>query len=603
MPTAIELATGYVQLVPSAKNIQAGLDKELGAPLEAAAKKAGDKAGKTLGSRLSKAAVKGTEALSAGVAGVAALAVKNGSALQESQDQLANAIENTGGAYKNQESAIRAVQKTGEGLGFTYAETNDALTNLTRSTGSSTKAIGLLGIAQDLSRAKHIALADAALAVAKASEGQLKPLKALGIDLPVAAGGAAKTAKAFTALGAAQGAQKVVLAAIHAGTLKGKAGTDALAKANFGLLKAQSAYNKVGSTGDQIIAGLGAKLSGTASTSADSFKGKIEVLHARFTDMTAQLGLKLIPILTYLGTKFGQLVTFFSQNHAALIALGIAVGLFVAAMVTMAIIDKVRKATEAWAVVQNALNISMGLFPAILIIAAIAALAAGVIYAYTHFKWFHDGVDKAWQILQSIFGWVKTNWPLIASFLAGPIGVAVFEIVKHWGAVSDGFHTAAITLGNIAIDAANAILWPFRQAFNAIADIWNNTIGGLSFHIPDWVPGIGGKGFTVPKIGHWDAIAAISNGSGAPASGGRGSKTRFADGGFVPGRPGQPVDAVVHGGELILNQRQQLSALLDGAGVRGARGLSKVADEVHFHVNDTRDAVREMSWMLYAGAA
>ena len=36
--------------------------------------------------------------------------------------------------------------------------------------------------------------------------------------------------------------------------------------------------------------------------------------------------------------------------------------------------------------------------------------------------------------------------------------------------------------------------------FNAIAKVWNNTVGKLSFKIPSWVPGIGGKGFDVPNI-------------------------------------------------------------------------------------------------------
>jgi tape measure domain-containing protein len=41
---------------------------------------------------------------------------------------------------------------------------------------------------------------------------------------------------------------------------------------------------------------------------------------------------------------------------------------------------------------------------------------------------------------------------------------------------------------------------PFKAAFNAIANLWNNTVGQLSFKAPDWVPGIGGKGFDMPKI-------------------------------------------------------------------------------------------------------
>ena len=42
----------------------------------------------------------------------------------------------------------------------------------------------------------------------------------------------------------------------------------------------------------------------------------------------------------------------------------------------------------------------------------------------------------------------------------------------------------------------------FKAAFNGIGDVWNNTVGRLSFHIPSWVPGIGGDGFDVPNIPH-----------------------------------------------------------------------------------------------------
>src|SRR4029077_5925133 len=34
----------------------------------------------------------------------------------------------------------------------------------------------------------------------------------------------------------------------------------------------------------------------------------------------------------------------------------------------------------------------------------------------------------------------------------------------------------------------------------AIAGFWNSTVGALSFKVPGWVPGLGGKGFDVPDI-------------------------------------------------------------------------------------------------------
>src|SRR5207244_9564659 len=47
---------------------------------------------------------------------------------------------------------------------------------------------------------------------------------------------------------------------------------------------------------------------------------------------------------------------------------------------------------------------------------------------------------------------------------------------------------------------AAAISAPFKFAFNTIAGFWNNTVGKISFSVPSWVPGLGGKGFDFPKI-------------------------------------------------------------------------------------------------------
>lgn len=39
-----------------------------------------------------------------------------------------------------------------------------------------------------------------------------------------------------------------------------------------------------------------------------------------------------------------------------------------------------------------------------------------------------------------------------------------------------------------------------RSAFNAVARLWNGTVGRLSFTVPGWVPGFGGASFSVPSI-------------------------------------------------------------------------------------------------------
>jgi hypothetical protein len=51
-----------------------------------------------------------------------------------------------------------------------------------------------------------------------------------------------------------------------------------------------------------------------------------------------------------------------------------------------------------------------------------------------------------------------------------------------------------------ARSAFNSLLGAARSAFNGVARAWNSTVGRLSFSVPSWVPGIGGKGFSAPKL-------------------------------------------------------------------------------------------------------
>ena len=41
---------------------------------------------------------------------------------------------------------------------------------------------------------------------------------------------------------------------------------------------------------------------------------------------------------------------------------------------------------------------------------------------------------------------------------------------------------------------------PFRSAFAAVASLWNNTLGKISFTVPDWVPFVGGNSWSFPTI-------------------------------------------------------------------------------------------------------
>ncbi|MFJ5151355.1 phage tail tape measure protein, partial [Streptomyces sp. NPDC088353] len=92
------------------------------------------------------------------------------------------------------------------------------------------------------------------------------------------------------------------------------------------------------------------------------------------------------------------------------------------------------------------LNIAMDANPLGLIILGIAALVAGLIWAYTKVGWFRDFVDGAFKLIGQAVSWcvdfVKAHWPLLLALLTGPIGIAVGLIVKYWDKIKSGFSDA-----------------------------------------------------------------------------------------------------------------------------------------------------------------
>lgn len=197
----------------------------------------------------------------------------------------------------------------------------------------------------------------------------------------------------------------------------------------------------------------------------------------------------------------------------------------------------VRTATIVWTAAQWLLNVALTANPIGLIIIAIAALIAIIILIATKTTWFQTAwkfmvkaVGAAWnwlwsnvikpvidfivgyfKFLISIVTWVRDR--VVASFKAW---VAIITMVIDWfkrlGAriLSDVGKVVAFILGlpgrikSAFSSLAEIIASPFKAAFNRIARLWNGSVGKLSFNVPGWVPGIGGKGFSLPKLPELD---------------------------------------------------------------------------------------------------
>lgn len=169
-----------------------------------------------------------------------------------------------------------------------------------------------------------------------------------------------------------------------------------------------------------------------------------------------------------------------------------------------------------WAGAQWLLNIAMMANPIILIIAGIVALIAIIVLIATKTTWFQDiwaAMVKGWN---ASIDWMKTKfggwWDTIKSLF----GKAKDTITGLPGKIKSGFS-----------GLFDIIVAPFRSAFNFVADAWNNTVGALSWTVPNWVPVVGGNSISVPNI------------------------PKFHDGGRVPGAPGSEMLAILEAGETI----------------------------------------------------
>jgi hypothetical protein len=159
--------------------------------------------------------------------------------------------------------------------------------------------------------------------------------------------------------------------------------------------------------------------------------------------------------------------------------------------------------------------------PWVLLIAATIALVTLIVANWDKIKaavaavwqWIKDAAGTVWDVVSGVF-------QHIVDFLVG-----LFEnwtlpglIIKHWDTIKDAatavkdwvvdkfqavldfFKALPGKLGDFFVGLAETITAPFRAAFNAIANLWNDTVGSLSFKVPSWVPLIGGKGWDVPDI-------------------------------------------------------------------------------------------------------
>jgi TP901 family phage tail tape measure protein len=163
--------------------------------------------------------------------------------------------------------------------------------------------------------------------------------------------------------------------------------------------------------------------------------------------------------------------------------------------------------------------------------------------------------QKLWDVAQTVWNAISTVITTAWGIISRAFNLIKSGIESVWGF----FQTAKDIISTVFTGISNAITAPFEAAFNGIKNMWNNTIGGFSVTVPDWVKytGVGaliaGKTFSIPK---------------------------FAEGGvFNTATGGGSGLAVLHDNEMILNPQQQ-KALFSGNGLGGGPAINIVINTV-----------------------
>lgn len=163
-----------ILLRPLTKLFASQVEKEAGAAVKKATGEIEKKANVSFQKVLATAGV--------AVTGLGALLTKHGRDLQRSQIGLTQVIENAGGSWSQYEKQVDAATKTQARYGHGAADVREALTKLSLVTKSPDVALKSLSVTADLAAIKNISLADAAVLVGRAYQGNAKLLKQFGID-------------------------------------------------------------------------------------------------------------------------------------------------------------------------------------------------------------------------------------------------------------------------------------------------------------------------------------------------------------------------------------------------------------------------------------
>jgi hypothetical protein len=536
---AIELATAYVNLTVSAK----GVTDEVHRKVVPSVTDAADKAGKQGGKKLSAGFGGGFKSLAGLAGGVFAVSkVKDffGASMDEAKESIkvnaltATVLKSTGAAagvsatqvgdlateVSNYAAIDDEAVQAAENLLLTFTNVKNGVGQNNDIFNQATKTVA------DMSVALGTDMKGASIQVGKALNDPVKGVSALSkVGVSFTAQQKAQI-KALVKSGKTMDAQKIILK-----ELQTEFGGAAKAAATPAERAAVAWANFKESIGTALMPTLN-KLMDFFSTKVvpvlvDKVLPAIVNMFKWFGDHSDTIGkvtAVLLPLLAALGTFIGILriaTAVTALYNAVLFAnplvliIAAVIGLVVLFVVLYKKVDWFRAAVDlVWAFIKGAVlsmrDVVVGAFHAIAwVVTELPGKIARVAVGLWH------GITAATSAVKD---WIVARFNDVVGFLTGLPGKVAAVAARLWGGITSSAGRAKDAVvnrlqsmvdwvkglpGKVTSALSNAfdgLVGAGKSAFNGLANAWNNTVGSFTLTIPDWVPKLGGKAFSFPKL-------------------------------------------------------------------------------------------------------
>jgi hypothetical protein len=451
---------------------------------------------------------------------------------QASQVKLGQALKNNVANWNGNTDAIEQVIGAQMRLGFGDEEQRDSLSKLVGSTKDITEAQKWQVAAMDLARLKGIDLASATDMMMKASQGNFKALKSVGISLDKNA----TSADAYAAIMGVAGGQ----AEAFANTSEGKQ----LAAQN----KVGEAWERIGGVVDQISQVVMPLLADAFQVVVDVIMNGLAFLQPAFDVIGQVIG----TVFTTITDAWNRFVGMFQSGSTSTSEEAESLGNIVKSIgeifgaVFGWIKEQVDRALKGVQIIWNAFGkdimnaigtafdyVKNTIKNALKVVEGIFDIFSGI---------FSGDWDKVWNGIKKVFEGV---WNQIKNIIDTALKLIGGLVSGAWDALVKTISGLGARIGRAASGMWDGIWGAFKAVINSIIRGWNS----LKFTLPEVDMGPAGKfgGFTIgtPNIPYLHA------------------------GGIVPGAPGSDQLAILQAGERVIPRNQV------GSG----------ATEVHIHID------------------